>query len=351
MIGCSRAIMRTGMVTVDFANCGTIWVHEKRCIRYTYSKTHCRRCEDICLVDAIRFKPEASVDRNLCFNCGLCYTACEFSAIGIQKDNRVFIETIRDADSIEIGCIFAESEIKVACLSRLSEDLLFWMFANGKRVVLNRGFCRSCKFHDTLKYFYTELRLAVKAAKAAGVQVNLKIQTKRAKEVYIPRQSLSRRNIFSSIRLARKAAGTVKKREIFCQSLAAVGVKNNLLYPRAATIEIGQECNLCGVCEHVCAADAILIKKSDEGGAIYFDPASCIGCKQCEDSCLYGALIVDQAPISSVLSKPRKVFEAYKRKCEACGKEFFSSDDKHLCSACRAREEGKNQFLEFLKNL
>ncbi len=338
---------------LDFANSGDVWIVKDRCIRYRFSKSHCRKCEDICLVDAIVFSPEASVNTSLCFNCGLCYAACPFSAVGIEKDNELLIKELSEDKSVDVGCIFSESEIKVACVSRLTEDLLLGWFTEGKPVFIKKGNCESCRFRDSLKYFNLSLKKAVALAVAVGLKPEIKIGTQKAPSPYIPRKSVSRRNLFSSVRLpgVKSIKKHKSKRIILVELLRRHEIVNDLEYEESARLEINSKCTLCGVCEHVCAADAILIKHSDEDGQIYFNPSLCINCGECEEACIYSALEFEPGRVSDMLKPPKMVFEAFKKVCSSCGKEFFASDEVDLCSACRAREESKAQFLNFLKNL
>ncbi len=336
---------------LDFANCGDVWVVKDRCIRSRFSKSHCRKCEDICIVDAIRFSPEVSFDTRLCFNCGLCYAACPFGAISVSGDDEKLLSI--EGEEVEIGCVFAESKIKVACISRLTEDLLFGWFIDGKRVRINRGNCKKCRFSSTLSYFNKAIKKAILLSKAAGIKPDVKIKTKKADSVYIPKKSVSRRDLFSSFRLpgAIKAVKSRRKRDLLVDYLKKVELVSDPEYPDAASLEINSSCTLCGVCEHVCAADAILIVSSEEEGKIYFKPSSCINCLECEEACIYSALQFSQGRVSDLIKKPKKLFEASKKICSSCGKEFFATEEVELCSACRAREESKAQFLNFLKNL
>ncbi len=332
----------------DFVNCETISVKESKCIRTTFSRSHCRDCEDICVVDAIVFSPSASVNKTLCIKCGLCYAACRFSAINIKKDNKELINFTKDAKTIDIGCIFSESDIKIACISRITEDLLINWFASQKEILIKRGNCKRCKFKDTLKYFNESFKKAALLAQALEIRPNIKIKTQKSSRVYIPRESFSRRDMFSPFKaLPRKS---IPKRKLLIQALTD-RIKNETDYPDAAVMKITKQCTICGVCEYVCSQKAVLIEKKEDKGIIYFNSSLCIACRECEDACIYNALKIKTSTVSKLVSNPIKVFETQKKVCRICGKEFYSDEDKDICSTCRAKEEGKSNFLKFLKNI
>ncbi len=333
----------------DFVNCGGISITKDRCIRTTFSKSHCRDCEDICIVDAVVFSPEPSINKNLCIKCGLCYSSCKFSAINIEKDNKQLLKDTKNDKEIDIGCIFSNSEIKITCLSRLTEDLLISWFRDKKVVRLKRGNCKRCKFKKTLSYFNKSFRKSVILAKAVNIKPNITIKTDVAGKVYIPKEGVSRRKMFSGLGMI--VAKSTPKREILKDAIAELEIKE-ALYPDSADLSIDSTCTLCGVCEHVCPTKAIKIRKTENAGYIYFLPSSCINCNECEEACIYNSIEIKTQNVSFLLSKPKKVFEATKKTCVSCKKEFYSSDEnEEMCHICSSKEDNKQQFLNFLKNL
>jgi len=317
----------------DYALCGYIFINQKNCIRHTFSKTHCRDCEDICPTDAIVFSPTPRINSKLCLECGLCYSACRFSAVGIQKDDLFVIKNLENKGVVDIGCIKANSEIKVTCLSRLTEILFLRWALDGKQIILKKGNCNKCKMRASLRYF----------------KYNLKKEP--SKNIYIPKTSVSRREVFTSLtnRLSRGSLTT--KRELLIKLMKSSSVSLKLGYPEIGIAKVSHDCNLCGVCEHVCSMNAILIKKSEKKGEIYFNPSLCINCKECEKACIKEAIHIEQATTFNFGDKPHKVFEAKRIVCKSCKKEFYSLEDQEICPVCKNKEEAKRKFLEFLKNI
>ncbi len=334
---------------MDFVNCISIGITKERCIRGTFSKSHCRDCEDICIVDAVVFSPEPSVNKNICIKCSLCYSACKFSAVNIKKDNKQLLKETKENRQIDIGCIFSNSKIKITCLSRITEDLLINWFKDAKTVTLKRGNCKSCKFKKTLRYFNESFKKSVILAEAMSIKPDIKIKTEKSDSVYIPKESVSRRNMFSSLNIT--PPRSLPKRDILIKAISQP-ITNDTLYTDSAKITIDSSCTLCGVCSHICPVKAITIVKDDSKGYIFFSPSLCINCKECEEACIYKSISVETQNVSSIVSKPKKVFEATKKVCTECKKEFYSANEEEdTCHVCSAKEDSKQQFLNFLKNL
>ncbi len=337
----------------DFVNCGEIHIELSSCIRYTFSKTHCRDCGDICPVDAVFFSPFPRITAKLCLKCGLCYSACKFSAITMEKDDAALIQKTNGLSEIDIGCIKSVSKLKVSCISRITDVLLLDWFLKGKKVVIKRGNCRKCKFKETLKYFRYNVNKAVVLRLSTGVKPSLKIKRVLSDKPYLPKEVISRRDIFTGLTKKFTKSKRKSKRSILIRLLkdSNFGIKQNMVYKESGKVTITDECNLCGVCEHICAMEAILIKKDQEKGVIFFNPQLCINCKECETACIRKAIKVDDATPATLIEKPQKVFEAKRSICENCGKEFYTKTDDKVCSVCKIKEEGKKQFMDFLKNI
>ena len=339
-------------MTDDFASCGTISINSSNCIRHTFSKTHCRECEDICPVDAIRFTPFPKVDNRLCIGCGLCYSACRFSAIEMEKDDEYIIDATKKENPIDIGCLRAESKLKITCISRLTESLLLSWFLDNKEVIIKRGNCKRCKMKSSLTYFRGNLRKAIQLSLSLAVPPRIKIKRVPSTHIYIPKEkSLSRREIFTGLSKRFKTKRKIAKREILLNLIKQQEIIEAKSYPEIALIKIDEQCNVCGVCEHICPTDAILIKKTKESAEIHFNPAFCVNCKECEKACIREAIHAHKATTKEFKTKPYVAFTAKRIVCQHCGKEFYSLNEENICPVCKNKEEGKQKFLDFLKNI
>ncbi len=335
----------------DYALCGYIFINQTNCIRHTFSKTHCRDCEDICPTDAIIFSPTPRINSKLCLECGLCYSACRFSAVGIQKDDLFVIKNLENEGVVDIGCIKANSKIKVTCLSRLTEILFLSWALDDKQIILKKGNCNKCKMKTSLRYFKYNLRKASIIAKSLNIEIKIRLKEEPSEGIYIPKTSVSRREVFTSLTNRLNRVSLTTKRELLIKLMKSSSVSLKLEYPEIGMAKVSHDCNLCGVCEHVCSMNAILIKTSEKKGEIYFNPSLCINCKECEKACIKEAIHIEQATTFNFGDKPHKVFEAKRIVCKSCKKEFYSLEDQEICPVCKNKEEAKKKFLEFLKNI
>lgn len=297
-------------------------------------------------MDAISFFPHLSIDNLKCIECGICYSACKFPAITLNKDDSYILSHTKELNKIEIGCIFAQSDIKVSCISRITESLLLSWMMNKKTITINKGNCKSCKFKKTKKLFFYNLKKAVILAKSFGIEINLKIKTATSDKKFIPTLSVSRRDLLRITSKSKKKS----KREVILTQIKEKELKKDLGYPEIATISIGSSCNLCGICEHVCPQEAILIEKK-EIGRVLFNPKLCIGCKECTEACLYDAIKIKPATTKSLTLKPLILIEIKQKICESCKKPFYSTSNDRLCPACKSREQKKKSLIDFIKNI
>lgn len=67
------------------------------------------------------------------------------------------------------------------------------------------------------------------------------------------------------------------------------------------------KCDLCGDCERVCAAGAIVV--DEEKREIRYDPFKCIYCALCVESCLQRAIIVDRHYLPPAPSKSEWLYK------------------------------------------
>ncbi len=336
---------------MDFSLSSYVYIDDKSCVRYTFSKSHCRSCEDICPTKAIVFSPMPKIDSKMCIKCGLCYSACNFSAIRMDNNDVELLKETNNLRVVNIGCIKANSDIKITCISRLTETVLTSWVLDKKEIVINKGSCEKCKLKDGLVFFKRNLKNSLIIATAFGVKPLIKIKKNPSEKIYIPKEVVSRRDVFSGFIRKLKKDDHETKREVLVKLLMSREIKKDLLFPYIGEIEISDECNLCGVCEFVCPMNALLIKKGVDNGEILFKPSLCVNCGECVKACIKGAITVKSAKVSFFNKRVMKLFKAKKNVCIECNKEFYSFRDENICPICKNKEESKKKFVEFLKNI
>ncbi|WP_025270715.1 4Fe-4S dicluster domain-containing protein [Hippea sp. KM1] len=328
---------------IDFSLAGNIQINLNRCNRYIFAKSSCDSCTNICPTDAIKLTPYPSINEDSCIKCGLCYAACPSTAISIRNDNYRLLNETSSLERIEIGCIFSKAANKVSCIYRLDHSILTAWLLMGKPVRIKRGDCKSCKFKNQARLFFEELRIAVRLAKAADIEPDIKINKSTAEKVHIPKEGLSRRELLSAL----KKPSSKPKRILFLKHLNPI---ERIECRITAKITITDSCDLCGICEVVCPTDAILIQK-EQRGEVWFNPAACINCQNCLIGCLRGAIEIESGYTDLLKAEPEVIFEAKKRICTKCKTPFYSNSEEEVCPACKSRDAKKQSIIDMFKNI
>ncbi|AEA33104.1 4Fe-4S dicluster domain-containing protein [Hippea maritima] len=328
---------------LDFSLSGNIQINLKRCSRYTFAKGSCDSCIKICPTGAIKLTPYPSISEDACIKCGLCYAACPTTAISIKNDNEKLLKETSSLSEIEIGCIFSTANNKISCIYRLDHSILTAWFLSGKAVKIKRGNCKSCKLKNQVNLFFKELRIATRLVKSSGIEPNIKINSSTAEKPHIPKEGLSRRELLSAL----KKPSSKPKRMLFLKKLNPIEKTECKI---TAKITITNSCDLCGICEVVCPTEVILIQK-EQKGSIWFNPAACINCQNCQNGCLKGAIKLETGHTSLLKAKPQVVFEAEKKLCKNCKSFFYSNADEDICPTCKSKQSKKQSIIEMFKNI
>lgn len=329
----------------DFSHCGYVRIDNNLCTHTKLKISSCSECIEFCVSDAMHFTNYGlAIDENRCVNCGICYAACPNSAIIVKKDNEKLIKSTEG--NLDIGCIFSNASIKVACVSRITDDVMVTYLASGKNVTIKKGECSDCAFKKTLPVFDKNLERARNIAASLNIKSSLSVEKDAAKQVHIPKNSVSRRELFATF----LAQNQTNKREILKKAVGSL-VKKQVDYDGIFELKISNACTFCGMCEIVCTQNAIAVKKYEDSGKIYFNPSLCTGCKACVESCIQNAISFKHGTTLDLKSKAVKLIEMQKNVCKLCGKEFFSQKDEDVCYLCKDKQNKKNDLLQFLKDL
>ena len=329
----------------DFSHCGYVRLDNELCAHAKLKLSSCSECIKSCVADAIYFENyHLAINKSRCVNCGICYAACPNSAIAVKKDND---KLTRSADgSLDIGCIFSNSSVKVSCISRITDDVIVNYLSNGKNVTIKKGNCSGCIFEQTLPIFDKSLKRAKNIAESLHTKGILFIEKDASDQVHIPENGVSRRALFSTF-LNKKQTN---KREILKKAVENK-IEKQFDYDGIFNLKISNACTLCGMCEIVCTQNAIVVKKYEHSGKIYFNPSLCTGCKACIETCVQNAVSFKYGTTLDLKSRAVKLIEMQKNVCRICGKEFFSQKDEDICYLCKNKQNKKDDLLQFLKNL
>ncbi len=269
----------------------------------------------------------------------------------MENDDCEIVKVTENIMDVDVGCVKSNSEIKVSCVSRITEVLLLYWMLSGKNVVIKTGDCKRCKLKNGLMYFKNNVKKSVVLAKSLGLELRFKVKKEISKEIYAPKKVVSRRGVFSGLFKVFKGKENRTKRDLLIDLIKGREIIEDITYPEIGMISIDNRCNLCGVCEYICSCNAILIKKDEELGRILFYPGLCVGCGECEKACIREALSFEKGSVRNFEDGIVNLFDAKRNVCKICGKGFYSSENQDICPICKNKEESKKKFLEFLKNI
>lgn len=129
-------------------------------------------------------------------------------------------------------------------------------------------------------------------------EIAVKINGRINKEVFIARDIIRCQAILSVAHVTGHPAacigGTLKTLGMGCASK-----KGKMKQHSALTIEVGDDCTLCGQCYKYCPADAITL---DDIKA-HIDRDKCISCAECMSACRFGAIKCDWGQECETLQK------------------------------------------------
>lgn len=194
-VATKKATVSDGIAALSALASTGLSVHPERCVRLRNRHASCNRCAEACTSGAIACKDGAwTLDVNLCVECGTCATVCPTCALEAARPHDAELlrgarASAREMDGLavfacahaldkaqreqpEVG-IFPGRVVRVACLSRIDETLLFSLFSQGiTRVRAVFGACETCPRKQGVQSARLVERTVSSLAHAWGVQVD-----------------------------------------------------------------------------------------------------------------------------------------------------------------------------------
>ena len=344
-------------------------VLKDNCVAVRNRNTSCRKCLDVCPVDAISIeRNNIKLSASRCENCGLCTVACPTEALRAVDPTDIQLMEALDAsreandDVAVVACArMAAKQIadptrfaEVPCLGRIAAATLLDQAAKGaSEIILVDGECGTCKF----RYVDSKVNEVVETANELVASQGVGAYTVRESE--FPEALLiddaegvfgsTRRGFFSDTvksakEMAKSAADAAIKKElggIIDQDLghrlraSDDGTLPSVEVPRhesllnslftlaeaAAEYENGAALDTDAACCEGAAeqtsygrADSI---DSTLFGAVEIDTARCNACGMCAVFCPTGAIKRD--PLRESPTAPLKLLEFTASDCVQCG--------------------------------
>jgi formate hydrogenlyase subunit 6/NADH:ubiquinone oxidoreductase subunit I len=263
------------------------------------------------------------------------------------------------------------------CLGRLTENLVVSALADGaNRVEVRLPECEGCPVARGMAGFGPTIELARALSRLVGRPDALAVVDRFEGAVIgapalPPEPAYSRRDFFRSLK--RQAAVTVvdalpaqppaptpvsgwgiaedNRRahllDLLARFEATVPTPVSAQDLPFATLEVGDNCVGCNVCEALCPTGALRREETEESFALHFEPSKCVNCRVCAAACYTRAIRLQPAvELKSVLAGgAAEVIRFAKRRCEMCGQPSVRRGET-LCFACLRRRRLLTRVFE-----
>jgi NAD-dependent dihydropyrimidine dehydrogenase PreA subunit len=368
-----------------------VQVNPARCLNARHKARQCEKCL-ACPTDAISLISGARVelDARRCVECGLCASVCPahaFTPNGSSDD--AILDAVAEYSNIEFACKRAvetrvpnaERVMTLACLARLSSDLLIAAAAEHANVWLNDSLCAECPLGKRAHPQIVALIDAAKHLLAAWNREQI-IKPYTDAELASPRRltrarasgaEMSRREMFSFFRdHVGRAAGMVVAASLGrarvakpqaaaeTQSLERALMKlgkplsEYIADTRFATIEVAASCTACRVCAILCPTRAIEYRETEGYFVLAFHARACLGaeCGLCQIACQANALkLTPGAARDALESREEHILRAGALTiCGKCQTPFATEPGEINCPMCRAAEAKYKMLMKDILN-
>ncbi|MGC8916824.1 MAG: 4Fe-4S dicluster domain-containing protein [Thermoanaerobaculum sp.] len=281
-------------------------------------KASCRRCQEVCPVQAVELAGGPALRGDRCTGCGACAAVCPTGALrseGVLPWQGPQERTLR----VSCGPAAQRGDWEVPCLAAVPAPALAAAVDEGVReVALVRGDCSRCVNGAAVQARGDLVRWVRAVAAAVGVAELEVTVTPRSGFATVMAPAVDRRTLLRFWR----GPEVEERRPRWRAGAAGKGLP-------FGTVRVVGDCFLCPVCVHACTAGALAI----EGGRLFFFGDRCNGCGACADGCGFRALTVDPryTPETATLAEGRAFV------CKLCGAESFGTGE--VCERCCFQRE------------
>ena len=363
------------------------------CLRIAAKRSDvCRRCLDVCPVDAIEMAERTVKIGDACRECGLCLSTCPTEAFQLPKlmSRQLYDKIARIASAYEqcyvtctraLGRFPKDNEVVLPCVGAMPAELWFSLLVDYDNITvyLPDGICDRCQTTTGEEVYVEHIG---RAEEWSGYELGLEFdeanmtheQTrayKRGQFVQSMARTGARAMVATTPALlgAQMVAGRIKRHaqkvnEMQKQLEEAVGSKTSTSRrhvltqsrklmltaiqdsPALANVVDAQvptcdpmRCSMCGDCANACPVHACDL---DRQGRFSVEPAFCVGCGACVVVCEDGALTMERAnPADLVVPDPNAAKVAEQRaKVQKAKAEGRAKIDRYLSALERQADAG-----------
>lgn len=325
---------------------------KSKCLNAKQRKYPCSVCVDVCPTGALIKPTGKEADWHQCIGCNLCVLTCPSAAIAPSYADfkRVLrlVNTKRETRMVACQKSLSENDYAPWCLGMVRWELWAFLTLSG-HVLIERAACKDCERAPFLEYFEDSL---AKARLFLGEDYFDSRVSLLGEGELLPPIDLSRREALRSLALgAGKGVGAMipdtqksNNDPLYIRRLLAHQLQQELKkgqQPRrltwAAPVVDGNICWGCGICQHVCPHQALLVYLDEEDNQRYLlhAPSSCTQCGLCQSICPDKAITgFDYIQLSSHIKYYPNAVQT--TKCTQCEEPVRPEDAGGLCSRCQA---------------
>ncbi len=359
---------------------------EGACLPLRSTLGQCRRCAEVCPVDALSVSPERVALSERCIGCGRCVAACPTEALSLPE-----IESARSREVapgvVRVECrkvpdaLLSPNTLVLPCTGALTlGDVLMRSAAGAVVQVIDRGWCTNCPANrgaasaDASHPAEPVIEEATLWLEAVGADIapslSLEPLPRSAQRAEEPPPSagedqgeppLGRRALFrrafsarpererSSIRpmgsggraaYPAEARLPSPERERRLAALGTLAARSGRPIPAEAFPNLHVDARCCDqrMCVALCPTGALRMAERAGEAELVFASDRCLGCGACIRACPEGALQLSQvggAPTARVLVRHSRLA------CASCGEMFtptrdqLASPGEAICQTCQ----------------
>ena len=336
------------------------------CVRIYYRDSSCRKCIDICPVDALAEDDYKIIpDYSSCVLCGACIGVCNSEAFNIEGFSITeFYKWFISEKENYLSC-----KKNLPCLAVLDAEYLVSIVLRKKTSIkLNTIECKNCKIGNLEKKIRDNANEANFILENFGLKervfLNANLSDNPGTDKKIERRMFLKNLGKTSIGLAfwismpdvrsmeeNKEKEELKnivvdkiktnKRNFFLEALEnySQNIKDKRIELKNVSFISNKwidssKCTNCSVCYNLCPTGSLIA--GEERLKILFEPKKCINCNICHEVCLEKCIYIsDSINISEFLYQTNVLAEHVMVPCEECMIPFSYKGDSTLCPRCR----------------
>ncbi|ABR47534.1 4Fe-4S ferredoxin, iron-sulfur binding domain protein [Alkaliphilus metalliredigens QYMF] len=278
------------------------------CLNVRNKKEKCRKCIEICPVEAIKQKETIIViDKNSCNGCGICNVVCPSQALELSGLSKKIDNSKLDKKAILIGCQEhnEQMDIMFSCLNGIHAESIAALLLKLKEkdIYFNVIECKNCNIESDSFILENALKEAKKFIDSLKITINMELIYKKEHLPIYDETKLTRRELLSLI--TKKSGeitqditnhmfidskeGNLNHREGLLNAIENLGeaIDENTLINESlfTTWDVNLNCDGCSFCQAICPWNSWQIEENEDQLVIKHSARTCRSCELCFKLC------------------------------------------------------------------